>query len=90
MIDLYTIIANMLKQYSLLVVLLIILAIRQAETRKYVDSISLFTFRREGSFTFIDRIHLDPGHMFVSCNIRLNLNNLKPGASYNLQVVAVP
>lgn len=80
----------MLNKATILSIVLLTLLISQAETRKYSNSINLFTFRREGSFAFIDRIHLDPGNMHISAQLRLNLNHIKAGAAYTLHIAAVP
>ena len=61
-----------------------------AEARLYADNIAMPAFRRDSCWTFIDRIHLEPGHMSVNAQIKLALGNPKGGAVYNLQLVAIP
>lgn len=80
----------MLKQHILLVILMSILAGWVVESRLHLNTINLLLFKRDGSWTFIDRMHLDPGHMSIRSTIKLAFTNVKQGAAYHLQIVAIP
>lgn len=81
--------SQMLKT-TLLMALLTLMLVPQIQSRLYSNTISIATFRRDGCWTFIDRLHLDPGHMSINSQIKLILPNVKAGAVYNLQIVAIP
>ena len=55
-----------------------------------MSSMTLFSLRREGSYSFVGRIHVDPGDLLVSGKVELKIENIKAEASYKMQIVAVP
>ena len=80
----------MLKKNLLIIILAIITSTWVVEGRLQLKTISLNLFRRDGSWTYIDRVHLDPGHMSVRSTVKLILDNVKQGAVYDLQLAAIP
>lgn len=76
--------------FLLISTLFLSLFLTQIETKRYINSFTIPFFRRENCWTFIDRLHVDPGHMTVNCEVKFTSANYKAGSQYNLQVVAIP
>lgn len=64
--------------------LLLLFFITLAASRQYSSNINIPTFRRHDAWTFIDRIHLYPGHITVNAEIKLLTTKYKEGSMYEL------
>ena len=51
---------------------------------------SVPAFRRSESWSYVDRMRLDPGQMNLKSTIKFLSSNYKQGARYDLELVAIP
>lgn len=80
----------MLKKGLFLAVWGVLLLLSLVQGRLFSNTVGIPHFRRDGCWTFLDRLHLDPGFMSINAQVKLLLSNPKQAASYKLELVAIP